>query len=121
MTSGHTKTGYVRAGQMSDVLALAGRLRAMGDRELADAARAREISAAGIKDFFDLAEAFLAENSVQQMLTRLERQTLAVLAAAGEPQGDGTAPSITDVVGRLHELGATTADARLVAQRAAEA
>jgi len=105
---------------MSDVLALAGRLRAMGDRELADAARAREISAAGIKDFFDLAEAFLAENSVQQMLTRLERQTLAVLAAAGEPQGDGTAPSITDVVGRLHELGATTADADLVTRRAAE-
>jgi hypothetical protein len=116
MTTGHTK-----AGQMSDVLALAGRLRAMGDRELADAARAREISATGIKDFFDLAEAFLGESSVQQMLTRLERQTLAVLAAAGAPRDDGTAPSIADVVGRLHALRATTADADLVTQRAAEA
>ncbi|MES2094533.1 MAG: helicase-associated domain-containing protein [Actinomycetota bacterium] len=69
---------------MSDTLSLATRLRAMDDVALAAAMRARNINPTGIKDFFDLAEAFLDRESVQQVLTRLDRETLAVLAAIGE-------------------------------------
>ncbi|MEO7121591.1 MAG: helicase-associated domain-containing protein [Lacisediminihabitans sp.] len=106
---------------MSNVLAMASRLRTMIDRELADAAREREISATGIKDFFDLAEAFLADGSVQQMLTRLERETLAVLAATGLLMSEGPAPSAADVAGKLRTLGAAHANEDSVIARATEA
>lgn len=119
--AGVATVGLVRAASMSNILAMASRLRAMSDRELVEAARVREISATGIKDFFDLAEAFLAEGSVQQMLTRLERETLAALAAVAMLMGEGTTPSAADVAGRLHVLGASHATAESVIARVTEA
>ncbi|WP_349897673.1 helicase-associated domain-containing protein [Parafrigoribacterium soli] len=105
---------------MSSVLALASRLRGMSNTELVEAVRRRGFSTTGIKDFFDLAEAFLAEASVQQTLSRLERPTLAVLAAAGSLAVEGTAPSTADVASQLRSLGARTASPESVAARAAE-
>ena len=105
---------------MSSVLALASRLRGMSDGELAEAVRVRGFSVGGIKDFFDLAEAFLAEASVQQTLTRLERPALATLAAASALTVEGTVPSTADVASRLRSLGASDASPESVAARAAE-
>jgi hypothetical protein len=94
---------------MSDTLSLATRLRAMDDADLAAAMRARDVSPSGIKDFFDLAEAFLDHESIQQILTRLDRETLAVLATTGqlteEAVTTGSAPPTTaDVAARLSTL-----------------
>lgn len=105
---------------MSSVLALASRLRGMSDRDLAEAVRVRGFNAGGIKDFFDLAEAFLADASVQHTLTRLERPALAMLAAAGALTVEGTVPSPADVASRLRSLGAPDASPESVAARAAE-
>jgi hypothetical protein len=106
---------------MSNVLAMASRLRAMSDQKLADAARERELSATGIKDFFDLAEAFLTESSVQQILTRLERETLAVLAAVSILMTEGTSSSAADVASKLRELGTPQTTAESVTARTVEA
>jgi hypothetical protein len=123
---------------MSNTLALATRLRSMSDAELADAMRARGVATTGIKDFFDLAEAFLGSASIQQMLTRLERETLAVLAVigalaeTGELAEDGKLaesgghPTAADVASRLLALGAPPSahgpvTAESVTTRAAEA
>jgi hypothetical protein len=106
---------------MSDTLSLATRLRAMSDRDLADAMRARELGASGVKDFFDLAEAFLDRSSVQQVLTRLDRETLAVLAAIGQLTEETGPPSASDVAARLTELSGTPRSAPEVADRAAAA
>lgn len=64
------------------MLELAARLRAMSREELADALRGREFDATGIRDLFDLAEALLAADSIDAAVSRLDRQHLAVLAAA---------------------------------------
>ncbi|MCU1545817.1 MAG: hypothetical protein JWP30_917 [Homoserinimonas sp.] len=69
---------------MSNTLSLASRLRSLDDASLVRAIAARELPIVGIKDFFDLADAFLAKASVQLALTRLDRGTLAVLASLGE-------------------------------------
>ncbi|MBC7723517.1 MAG: helicase-associated domain-containing protein [Burkholderiaceae bacterium] len=73
---------------MSDIFVLAARLRDLDDEQLAKAVRDRDIRPIGIKDFFDLAEALLDRQSIQQRLTRLDRATLTVMAAiAAAPAG----------------------------------
>lgn len=107
---------------MSNTLSLVTRLRAMTDSELIAAMRARGVSSHGIKDFFDLAEAFLAPASIQQMLTRLDRATLAVLAAISELTADSAAPTAAQVAAALGELagdGQTAAAVASVGERAA--
>ncbi len=109
---------------MSNTLSLATRLRAMNDGTLADAIRARGIAAHGnsansIKDFFDLAEAFLDRGSIQQALTRLDRETLAVLAAIGQLTEETGPPTAADVVSRLDTISGEAHDAAAVAERAA--
>ncbi|MHB1171130.1 MAG: helicase-associated domain-containing protein [Lacisediminihabitans sp.] len=89
---------------MSNTLSLATRLRAMSDSELAKALTARSLGVSGIKDFFDLAEAFLDRASIQQMLTRLERETLAVLAAVGQLSEETGPPTAADAAARLAAL-----------------
>ena len=89
---------------MSDTLSLATRLRAMDDAHLAAAMRVRDIPPAGIKDFFDLAEAFLDRASIQQILTRLDRETLAVLSAIGQLTEETGPPTATKVTARLSAL-----------------
>src|SRR5690606_25018907 len=76
---------------MNDILSLATRLRHLDDRDLTDQLRERTFSSAGIKDFFDLAEALLESTSVQQALSRLDRHTLAALFTAGESFTESTA------------------------------
>src|SRR5690554_5340545 len=76
---------------MNDILSLATRLRHLDDRALTDQLRQRTFSSAGIKDFFDLAEALLESTSVQQALSRLDRHTLAALITAGESFTESTA------------------------------
>lgn len=82
-------------------LLLASQLRSSSDAELAGLVVAREIRPAGIKDFFDLAEALLDPAAVQSALTRLDRPTLATLTAVAD-LGTGT---VDDVMRTLTELG----------------
>lgn len=86
---------------MSDTLSLATRLRAMDDGDLAVVLRSRAFAANGIKDFFDLAEALLDRDSVQQSLTRLDRVSLAVVAAIGELTAESGGTTAADVAARL--------------------
>lgn len=106
---------------MSNTLSLATRLGAMSDADLAGAIRSRGIGSTGIKDFFDLAEAFLEPASVQRALSRLDRQSLAVLAAIATLTERGTAPSAPDVAALLTSLGADAASAGSISDRAATA
>jgi hypothetical protein len=97
---------------MSNTLSLATRLRAMSDETLGQAIRSRGLAAHGnsahsIKDFFDLAEAFLDRGSIQQALTRLDRETLAVLAAIGQLTEETGPPTAADVVARLDSVSAS--------------
>ncbi|MFP7762049.1 helicase-associated domain-containing protein [Marisediminicola sp. LYQ85] len=92
---------------MSDTFSLATRLRALDDETLAREIRAREVRAGSIKDFFDLAEAFLDRQSIQVQLTRLDRMTLAVAAAASAAT-PSRAVTVDDVVAILREKGSET-------------
>ena len=62
-------------------LALAGRLRSMGDEPLIDLLRAREVRDIGIKDFFDLADRLLDHANVQLALSKLDRYALLSLGS----------------------------------------
>jgi hypothetical protein len=78
----------------SSALALAARLRALPDDALVALLQARPVRENGIRDVFDLAEALLDTGSLQAALTRLDRTSLAVLAAVvllGEPDAEAVA------------------------------
>ena len=75
-------------------LALAATLRALDDDALERLIRERQIRRQGIRDYFDLAEALLDRTSIQSALSRLDRPTLALLAAAGELAGSTGAPTL---------------------------
>ncbi len=62
-------------------LALAGRLRSMGDDTLVELLRAREVRDSGIKDFFDLADRLLDRANVQLALSKLDRHALIALGS----------------------------------------
>lgn len=66
-------------------LALAGQLRSLTDTDLAELLDSREFRETGIRDFFDLADALLDADSIQLALGRLDRPTLALLAAGEAP------------------------------------
>lgn len=67
-------------------LRLAGHLRSLDDETLAALLVARGVRSAGIADFFDLADSLLDAASIDRALARLDRPTLAVLAAMAELQ-----------------------------------
>ncbi|TFD30683.1 helicase-associated domain-containing protein [Cryobacterium cryoconiti] len=103
------------------MLTLASRLRALDDAALRRTIDLRAVSATGIRDFFDLAEALLEPDAIQRVLARLDRATLAVLAVAGESsQGTDAAPSLFDLAERLSALAGSPVDVAEVAGRAAE-
>ena len=106
------------------MITLASRLRAMDDDALRRAAAARAVSATGIRDFFDLAEALLEPTAVQRCLAHLDRPTLAVLAVAGdlvaERAAGEPAPTTEELADRLSALGGTPVSAADVAARAGE-
>ncbi|MET4582516.1 hypothetical protein ABIE21_002026 [Conyzicola nivalis] len=92
----------------TSTLALAGRLRALGDTELGGLLRARSVRDAGIGDFFDLAEKLLDRVSIHAALTRLDRPTLtmlAVLAERGEEPATDGAATASEISTRLAQLG----------------
>ncbi|MGV8970549.1 MAG: helicase-associated domain-containing protein [Microbacteriaceae bacterium] len=95
----------------SAALALADRLRAMGDAELIALLRNRNVRDQGIRDFFDLADKLLEPASIAGAFATLPRPTLTVLAVAAELSAPALAsgiPSIVEVDARLAELGAPT-------------
>lgn len=109
---------------MSEIPALAARLRALDNDRLAELVRVREIRPTGIKDFFDLAELMLASGSVQQQLSRLDRGTLAVVAAiaalgtVADQPADAAAPvTLHAVAALLESFNGPLALADLTAQR----
>jgi len=93
---------------------LATRLRSLDDETLRAALAARAITASGIRDFFDLAEALLDPVNVQQALTHLDRGALAVLAAAGELTAaaaeETVAPTLEQIAAHLRGLGTPAPD-----------
>ncbi|WEO76594.1 helicase-associated domain-containing protein [Cryobacterium sp. SO2] len=95
------------------MLTLASRLRALDDAALRRMIGLRRVSAHGIHDFFDLAEALLDPDAIESTLSRLDRSTLAVLAVAGELG----APSLATLVESLADLGHDTLDAADIAAR----
>lgn len=107
------------------MFSLATRLRSLDDETLRAALAARSVTAPGIRDFFDLAEALLEPESVEQALTRLDRVTLAVLAAAGElktapvDDPDAAAPTLERIADHLRGLGAESSESSIVARAAA--
>ena len=92
-------------------LVLAGQLSELSDAALAELLEAREVQLSGIRDYFDLAEALLEPASIQHALGRLDRPTLAALAAVAEL----TAATEADVTTHLEAFGArpTETGARL--------
>ncbi|MDQ1608534.1 MAG: hypothetical protein QOE16_1266, partial [Microbacteriaceae bacterium] len=101
---------------MTNTLSLAARLRTMDDIALGALVADRQIAATGINDFFDLAEALLDRDSIQRALSRLDRPTLATIAALTTVTGG--AASAADVAARLMGWGASPApDQRAVADR----
>ena len=100
------------------MLGLASRLRALSDAELRHVIGVRGVSASGIHDFFDLAEALLHPENIQLALSHLDRSVLAVLAVAGECTSADSVPSLHAVAGRLSALGSAKVTAADVAARA---
>ncbi|WP_025158453.1 helicase-associated domain-containing protein [Leifsonia aquatica] len=83
---------------MTTTLALAARLRALGDDTLVASLHDRSIRRAGVSDFFDLAEALLEPESVQRALVGLDRTRLAVLIALGRADAPLDAEAIASAL-----------------------
>jgi hypothetical protein len=86
------------------MLELAARLRGLPRPELASALDSREFDATGVRDLFDLAEVLLAPDSLDHVMSRLDRRHLAVLAAASsvaDEHGDATTDSVRAELVRL--------------------
>ncbi|TFD86172.1 helicase-associated domain-containing protein [Cryobacterium serini] len=99
------------------MLGLASRLRVLSDAELRHVIGVRGVSANGIHDFFDLAEALLEAGNVQSALSHLDRPTLAVLAVAAQLTSSNSVPTLGAVTNRLSELGSTEVVPAAVARR----
>ncbi|MCU1476976.1 MAG: hypothetical protein JWQ64_1669 [Subtercola sp.] len=76
---------------MSDTLALASRLQAESDDALVSLLTARHLAKRDLRDFFDLADALLSPDSVNDALSHLDRPTLAALAGASTPLAGASA------------------------------
>lgn len=104
---------------MTNTFQVAARLRSMDDAALADLIRERVLiggsasgtGLAGIRDFFDLADALQDPASIQRALASLDRVTLAALAALGDAAsrhaGLVRAPGSSDSSGRSGRSGAS--------------
>ena len=110
---------------MSNTLSLATRLRAMSDTELHRAMVGRGIPAAGIGDFFDLAEAFLETSCVQRALSAPGPGNPGHHAAVGRitdpDSGDRTRVTVAEVTEHLSTYPNSGWDAKLLARRAEHA
>ncbi|MBT2498112.1 helicase-associated domain-containing protein [Agromyces sp. ISL-38] len=89
------------------MLELAARLRGLPREQLAAALQTRDFDPVGIRDLFDLAEALLSSDSVDQAISRLDRPRLAVLAAAAGIVGADAGTTVDEVRTELVRLGAS--------------
>jgi len=85
-----------------DALLLAAQLRALDDSRLLELLRSRVVRSNSVSDFFDLADALQQSTSVERVLSKLDRPTLATLAVVA----DTTSLSATDVAVALGRFGA---------------
>ncbi|MEL0626200.1 helicase-associated domain-containing protein [Salinibacterium amurskyense] len=83
-------------------LLLAAQLRALDDSHLLDLLRSRVVRANSVSDFFDLADALQQPTSVERVLSKLDRPTLATLAVVA----DTTSLTASDVAAALGHFGA---------------
>lgn len=90
------------------MLELAARLRSLPRTDLGAALAAREFDATGIRDLFDLAEVLLAPDSLDHVISRLDRPRLAVLAATATLTADHTDTTIDAIAAELGRLGASS-------------
>ncbi len=102
---------------MTDILTLAGSLRALSDAAIESLLTDRRVtSQSRVQDFFDLAEILLDPSSIRSALQRLDRQTLSVIAVATpEPL------PAAELAVRLTSLGAEHVEESEVADLAAYA
>lgn len=94
---------------MTSTARLASLLRASDDTDLLATLERRPVAPAGIRDFFDLAETLLSDDSLQSCLERLDRRALAALAQLGERRMSASTVNETlglddSEVSRLREL-----------------
>ncbi|MEV8253341.1 helicase-associated domain-containing protein [Rhodoglobus sp. NPDC076762] len=82
-------------------LLLAAQLRALDDSNLLELLRSRVVRANSVSDFFDLAEALQQSASVEKVLSKLDRPTLASLAVVA----DTTSLSAQEAAARLGQFG----------------
>ncbi|MFZ2964628.1 MAG: hypothetical protein WA006_08100, partial [Rhodoglobus sp.] len=96
-------------------LALADQLRSLADPELVALLAERGVTPGGIRDFFDLADALLAPESVGLALDRLQRPALVALGVVSELGVTGAG----DAAARVTALGGDAAglEAHLAAGR----
>lgn len=73
---------------MSELLQIAASLRQLSDQELRDLIIARSVSSAGLRDFFDLAEAISNQKSINSAICALPRSL--AIAMASMAAGDST-------------------------------
>jgi len=106
------------AAASGSALALAARLRALDDDALERLIRDRGVRQAGVRDYFDLAEALLDRGSIQLALQRLDRPTIAVIAVAGELATAGPAPTAAGILAVLDGVGAPSTDAEPLEEEA---
>lgn len=83
-------------------LLLAAQLRALDDSHLLELLRSRVVRANSVSDFFDLADALQQPTSLERVLSKLDRQTLATLAVVA----DTTSLSASDVAVAVGHFGA---------------
>ncbi|MBB5632731.1 hypothetical protein BKA04_000954 [Cryobacterium mesophilum] len=89
---------------MSRTAELAAQLKAADDADLVAALDRRELATAGIRDFFDLADALLDADSLQPCLARLDRDALAALYALEAGQTPRRGPDVDAALPRLRAL-----------------
>ncbi|WP_400995845.1 helicase-associated domain-containing protein [Agromyces sp. GXQ0307] len=87
------------------MLVLAASLRAIPRERLAAALAARELDHSSVRDLFDLAEALTATDSIDHAVDRLERPSLAVLAAAAATSDDAGWTDLDRLADELRRLG----------------
>ncbi|SFR73038.1 Helicase conserved C-terminal domain-containing protein [Agromyces sp. CF514] len=89
------------------MLELAARLRSLPRDDLGAALATREFEGSGVRDLFDLAEVLLAPDSLDHVLSRLDRPRLAVLAATASLTADHTDTTVEAITAELARLGAS--------------
>lgn len=119
MVSGNGAGNGTR-GTMGNTLTLATRLRGIAREDLLAALTERNLglspsATAGIRDYFDLADALLDHSAIQQALSRLDRTSLTCLALLAREGGPLTAAEVAAALAPIssHPVSAETVHTHL--------